>query len=102
EDGAQPRCERRRRVLPWPDRAYLGASAEISTASVQVMSRRSPTLTFLSASLSSTRELYFHPFGPLNEIDGTFGSIWVIVAVMVRCMAAVHSAFAPVSGGTLA
>ena len=36
---------------------YLGASAEISTAIVQVMSTRSPTFTFASAALSSTREL---------------------------------------------
>ena len=65
---------------------------------VQVMSRRSPTLTLLSAFLSSTRELYFQPFGPLKLIDGTFGSMAVIVAVMVRWAAAVAPAFAPVPG----
>src|SRR5436190_9988576 len=91
--GAQPRYGAGARAAAWPVR-YLGGSAEISTARVQVMSKRSPTLTFLSASLSSTRELYFHPFGPLNVIDGTFGSMWVIVAVMVRWVAAVPPAFA--------
>jgi hypothetical protein len=53
-----------------------GASTEISIASVQVMSRRSPIFTFFNASLSSTRELYFQPFGPLKVIDGIFGSIY--------------------------
>jgi hypothetical protein len=65
----------------------------MSRASVQVMSTLSPTLTFDSASLSWTFELYAQPLGPLNEIDGTFMSMADISAVIVRCLAAVTPGF---------
>jgi hypothetical protein len=58
-----------------------------------VMSTLSPTLTAATAFLSSTRELYFQLFGPEKVIDGVFRSISVIVAVMVRCVAAVAPGF---------
>src|SRR3954468_18387907 len=73
--------------------AYFAGVNETSSAAVQVMSTLSPTLTVASAFLSSTRELYCQLFGPVNVIDGTFGSIAVIVAVMVRCIAAVAPGF---------
>src|SRR3954447_26148143 len=85
-DGAR----RRRRECRGGGQNYLAAvSSEIITASVQTMSTLSPTFTFDSASLSCTLELYFQLFGPLKVIDGTFMSIAVIVAVMVRWVAAV-------------
>ena len=42
-----------------------------------------------SALMSCTRELYFQLFGPTKVIEGTFMSIAVMVAVIVRCVAAV-------------
>lgn len=80
-----------------------GASTEIITAAVQVMSTLSPTFTFSIAFLSATRELYFQPFGPLNVMDSTLGSRAVMVAVIVRCVAAVPPGLAPfLSGGVAA
>jgi hypothetical protein len=32
-------------------------------------------------------DVYFHPLGPVNVIVGVFGSIAVIVAVIVTCLA---------------
>ena len=75
---------------PESGKAYLaGVSNETIKASVQVMSTLSPTLTFASIFLSSTRELYFQSFGPAKEIEGTDMSIAVIVAVIVRWLATV-------------
>ena len=65
------------------------------TASVQGMSSRSPTFTSFNASLSTTRELYFQLFGPDRLMDGIFGSIAVIVAVIARCDPMVNPGFAP-------
>ena len=48
------------------------------------MSTLSPTLTFASAAVSSTRVVYFHPFGPVKVIEGTLGSIAAIIAVIFR------------------
>ncbi len=67
------------------------------------MSRAGPsTLTCLSASLSRTRRLYFHPFGPLKVIDGTLASMASTVAVMVRCAPSVPPGLAPAVGVTAA
>jgi hypothetical protein len=63
---------------------HFTVSSERIRASVQVMSTLSPTFTFASAALSCTRVLYFQLFGPVNVIDGSVGSIAVIVAVIVR------------------
>jgi hypothetical protein len=65
-------------------RCYFPGSSDSTTASVQVMSTLSPTLTFDNASLSCTFVLYFQLFGPVKVTDGTFMSIAAIVAVMVR------------------
>jgi hypothetical protein len=51
---------------------------------VHVMSTLSPTFTFASAAVSLTRLLYFQLPGPVNVIEGTAGSMAVIVAVIVR------------------
>src|SRR4030095_3742395 len=67
----------------------LGESTETSSASVQVISTLSPTITPARADLSCTLDEYFQSLGPVNVIDGVFASIAVIVAVMVRCFAAV-------------
>ena len=65
-------------------RYFFASSSDRIGASVHVMSTRSPTFTFASASLSFTRVVYFQFCGPVKVIDGRFGSIAVIVAVMVR------------------
>src|SRR4051812_2451472 len=66
---------------------YMPRSTDNSTASVHVMSTLSPTFTLPRAALSSTFDEYFQPFGPVNVIEGSAGSIAVIVAVIVRCRA---------------
>src|SRR5688572_3267095 len=70
-------------------RTYLPASTDTSTASVQVISTLSPTFTLPSASLSSTLDEYFHPFGPVKVTDGIVMSMAVIVAVTLTCLALV-------------
>src|SRR4051812_20571792 len=72
---------------------HLPSSSDRIIASVHVMSTLSPTFTFASAALSSTRVLYFQLLGPVKVIDGTFMSIWVMVAVMTRWWAAVAAAW---------
>ena len=59
---------------------YFGSSIDRSSASVQVMSTLSPTFTLANACLSSTRLVYFQPFGPVNVIEGTAISIAAMVA----------------------
>src|SRR5688572_32146676 len=76
----------------------FGATAEIITAPVQVISRRSPTLTCFNAALSSTREVYFQLFGPDSVIDGIAGSMAVIVAETLRWAAAVAPGRLPPAG----
>jgi hypothetical protein len=63
--------------------SYFESSSDRTIASVHVMSTLSPTFTFARASLSSTRLLYDQPRGPVNVIEGVFGSIAVMVAVIV-------------------
>src|SRR4029077_14900690 len=63
---------------------YFATSSDRIRASVHVMSTRSPTFTLDSASLSFTRVLYFQSCGPVNVIDGRFGSIARIVGKMGR------------------
>ena len=53
------------------------------------MSTLSPTFTLASASVSCTFDVYFQPFGPVKVIDGASGSMAVIVAVIVTCLALV-------------
>ena len=53
------------------------------------MSTLSPTFTLARASVSCTLDEYFQPFGPVKVIDGTSGSMAVIVAVIVTCLALV-------------
>src|SRR4029450_10136723 len=52
------------------------------------MSTLSPTLTLSSTVGSTTRRLYFHPFGPTKVIDDALLSISATLAVIVRCTAA--------------
>ena len=61
----------------------------------QVMSTWSPTLTLSSTVGSTTRRLYFHPFGPVKVTDGALLSIPVIVAVIVLSMDAVPPGRSP-------
>src|SRR6478609_9708351 len=68
---------------------HFPLSSDRIMASVHVMSTLSPTFTLASAALSSTRVLYFQPFGPVKVIEGAFGSIAAMVAVIVRWCAAV-------------
>ena len=65
------------------------------TSVSQVMSTWSPTLSLSSPVGSTTRRLYFHPFGPVKVIDGALLSISVMVAVMVLTMAAVRPGRSP-------
>ena len=53
-----------------------------------VMSTLSPTFTFSRMVGSTTRRLYFHPFGPTKLTDEVFLSIALMVAVIVLCAAA--------------
>src|SRR5678816_2136726 len=52
----------------------------------QVMSIRSPTLTLSNTVGSTTRRLYFHPFGPTKVIDDALLSMSAMLAVIVRTM----------------
>src|SRR6516225_8698980 len=61
----------------------------------QVMSTWSPTLSFSSPVGSTTRRLYFHPFGPVNVIDDAFLSIPVMVAVITLSWDAVPPGRSP-------
>src|SRR6516225_7958729 len=55
----------------------------------QVMSTWSPTLILSSTLGSTTRRLYFHPFGPVKVIDDAFLSMALIAAVIVLSTSAV-------------
>src|SRR4030095_7089293 len=68
---------------------YWPRSSDTSTASVQTMSTLSPTFTLARASVFCHLDVYFQPFGPVKVIDGVFGSMAVIVAVIVTCLALV-------------
>jgi len=61
----------------------------IVTLVSEVMSTLSPTLTLSSTAGSTTRRLYFHPFGPVKVIDCALLSMELIVAVIVFSTAAV-------------
>src|SRR4029078_11241433 len=63
---------------------YFTSSIDTISASVQVISTLSPTLNFASAAVSLTFDSYCHPWAPVNVMDGAFGSIAAIVAVIVR------------------
>ena len=73
-------------------RAELHRQYHRIIALIQIRPTVRPSNRF-AAACSSTRELYFQLFGPVKVIDGTVGSISVIVAVMVRCAAAVAPGF---------
>src|SRR4029453_9487917 len=62
-------------------------SLETVRSVFQVMSTLSPTLTWSNTVGSTTRRLYFHPFGPTNVIDDALFSMSVISAVIVRTLA---------------
>jgi len=53
------------------------------------MSTWSPTLTLSSTLGSTTRRLYFHPFGPVKAIDDALLSMALTVTVIVLSMVAV-------------
>src|SRR4029453_13760720 len=63
-------------------------SLETVRSVFQVMSIRSPTLTLSNTVGSTTRRLYFHPFGPTKVIDDALLSISAMVAVIRRTIAA--------------
>src|SRR6516162_6828081 len=59
------------------------------------MSTWSPTLSLSSRVGSTTRRSYFHPFGPVKEIDDALLSIALIVAVIVLSWDAVPPGRSP-------
>ena len=86
---AGPRRGRFQGIAPAETTRYLPRSTDTSTASVQTMSTLSPTFALARACVSCTLDVYFQPFGPVKVIDGVFGSMAVIVAEIVRCLALV-------------
>ena len=70
--------------LSSPHLTYFTSSIDTRVASVQVMSTLSPTFTFASAAVSFTFVWNLKFCGPVKVIDGSLGSIAVIVAVIVR------------------
>src|SRR6516225_6565612 len=65
------------------------------TSVSQVISTRSPTLSLSRTVGSTTRRLYFHPFGPVNVTDDAPLSIALTVTVSVLSMAAVPPGRSP-------
>src|SRR4029453_11675133 len=68
-------------------------SLETVRSVFQVMSIRSPTLTLSNTVGSTTRRLYFHPFGPTKVIDDALLSMSTISAFIVRTIAFVPLVF---------
>src|SRR4030095_232905 len=58
-------------------------SLETLRSVFQVMSIRSPTLTLSNTVGSTTRRLYFHPFGPTKVIDDALLSMSAMLAVIL-------------------
>src|SRR6516162_8856597 len=89
---ANPRAYLLRETIIFLQQSYC---TETVTFVSEVMSTLSPTLTLSSTAGSTTRRLYFHPFGPVKVIDCALLSMALIVAVIVFSTAAVPPGLSP-------